>query len=115
MTNLTRFTPEEIAAIRRAFCFYSGASERWRKLAGAGATDAQLMEFIRREMGQGGSSGPAPMVPVACHNSPPRIWPNEYNYFTAAKPTLAGRDLLSIAREMFAVDTPQPAGQPRLL
>ena len=54
------------------------------------------------------------MIDVAHHNAPPRIWLNARNYHTEGKPTLAGRDLLSIAREMFGVGKPARPGQQSL-
>ena len=100
---LTKFTTEEKKAILRALTPYADSLQRWKKLAQQGATDAQLTLFLNREMQEGATGGPKPMVSEAHHHKPPRIWLHQFSPYTRAKPDLQGKELIEVARMLFHI------------
>lgn len=83
---LTKFTTEEKKAILRALTPYADSLQRWKMLAQQGATDAQLTLFLNREMQEGATGGPKPMVSEAHHHKPPRIWLHQFSPHRAPSP-----------------------------
>jgi len=104
MNPLDFFNPEELRSIHRAFTSTGGCDTRWAILARTGATDDQLVSFLKQEMGNGGSYGPPPRIDVTFNGSPPRIW--LYTMDPKQRPSLSGQRLLSVARAIFGVGYP---------
>jgi hypothetical protein len=94
--------------LHRALHRVEGAATRWRKLQDSGPVyDAELLEAIGREFGSGGASGDrdsgSPGYRVE-GGKRPRFWIGEGGRL--ASPDLAGKELLSKAREVLGIPAP---------
>jgi hypothetical protein len=104
--------PRYLPTLRSGLCNMAGAEERWAALAERGATDEELTAALRYELGVYFGSSGSGWLNVACSGQPPRVWiDDEHISVYGRKPDYQGASLLALARQLFGIGLPVPAGQ----
>jgi hypothetical protein len=105
------YTDDEVSAIKRGIHRHMDFNERLAQVVASGATDEELKEWVAHEMGEyGGSSGPGYVSVTVQGLSNPRMWLGNGSSYDRP-PTLFGKHLLNVTRQLYGIGLPCPEGQ----
>jgi hypothetical protein len=105
------YSDKEVDAIKRGIHGYQGFEERCAKAATSGLTDEELKEWLGYELGEHGGSYSKEWVAVTVTGmSNPRIWLGD-SWTNDEPPTLSGKHLLNVTRQLYGIGLPCPEGQ----
>jgi hypothetical protein len=105
------YTDKEVDAIKRGIHGYMGFEERCAQAAAKGLTDEELKDWLGYELGiHGGSSGGDWVAVTVTGMSSPKIWLGD-SWGKDEPPTLFGKHLLNVTRQLYGIGLPNPEGQ----
>jgi hypothetical protein len=105
------YTDDEVEAIKRGIRGYMGFEERCAKAVKSGLTDEDLRAWLGYELGIFGGSYAKDWVTVNVKGQAnPCIWLGD-SWTNDEPPTLSGKHLLNVTRQLYGIGLPCPEGQ----